>query len=139
MVYDLPDGALKWTWSIWLWLVSLFSFIPVIDILDRQGLGFLAFATLVLLVFTGAWPLFDVEHRKYHYAFAIAAGVLSQVCVLFICPWWLLLWILWPAICVYCYIEEKKGKDTIFDGTAVFVSEAICYLTIICSSLCRIS
>ena len=139
MVYDLPDGALKWTWSIWIWLVDIFSFIPVIDVMDSMEKGYVAFIPMVLLAFVGAWPLFDTERRKYHYAFAIAAGVLSQLCVWFICHWWLLLWLIWPAICAYCYIEGKKGKDTIFDGTAVFVSEVICYIAIICSSLCRIS
>lgn len=36
MVYDLPQGAWQNLWSVWLALVSLTTFAPMIQILDTQ-------------------------------------------------------------------------------------------------------
>lgn len=132
MVYLLPEGGAQWLWSLWMVVTAIITFAPVISILDRQGLGFLGFLSMVLLAFVAVWPLYDKEHTVWHNVFGIAAGVLSQVCVRFICPWWLWLWILFIAYEWYSrkYVHVYPNGIT---GKSVFIAEVICFTTIICT------
>ena len=131
MVYLLPaTGGWRWLWSLWMILVDVFTFTPAIEILDRSGLGFAAFLPMVMTAFVAVWPLFDTDHRKWHYIFAVLAGIISQVpCVCLVCPWWLLLWISLPLIAYFGRREEW------LDGKGVLISEAICYTAVIASCL----
>ena len=133
MVWSLK-GDWKWLWSVWLMAVSIFTFAPVIEILDARGLGFLGFLPAVCLAFVGAMPLFDVSNRKWHYTLAIIGGILSQVSVLVISPWWLLLWALMLGY-VVCAIFIKKFQDWM-DGKGVLIAECICYLGVIGAQIC---
>lgn len=129
MVFDLPKGW-QWVWGVWLWAVAFLTSIPAIEVLDKKGFGGIAFCMLVALVFTGAIPLYDKNAQRAHYIFAISAGIISQICVLIVNPWWLLLWLLiiiipfvdrmwWhPSVPVWMW---KKGT---------FVAEGICYITL---------
>lgn len=133
MVYLLPRrGGWRWLWTIWLVFVDVLTFAPVIEILDRRGLGILGFLPMAMLGFVAVWPLFDVEHRRWHYILAIAAGIISQVDVFLICPWWLLTWLLFIAAWIW---TTNDTSSTAFDGKGVFLAEVICYLSIIGSKL----
>jgi len=132
MVYTLP-GDWKWIWSIWMVAVSILTYAPTIQILDPRGLGFLGFLSMVCLCFVAVWPLFDLEHRKLHYTLAIIGGILTQVCVAFINPYWLFLWIIIPGIVIYDLWKNKKFLVTSKYG--VMIAEIICYLTTIGSQL----
>jgi len=128
MVYLLPErGGWRWLWTIWLVLVDVLTFAPVIEILDRRGLGILGFLPMAMLGFVAVWPLFDIEHRKWHYILAIAAGILSQKDAWFISPWWLLTWLLMPAAWIW---TTKDAGRTAIDGKGVLISEVICYAAI---------
>lgn len=81
MVYTLPKGGAQWLWTIWLWAVGITTFIPLIGIMNGINLGILPFAALACITFTGAWPLFQQETKRWHYVSAILCGILSQVCV----------------------------------------------------------
>lgn len=129
MVYLLPErGGWRWLWSLWLVLVDVLTFAPVIEILDRRGFGILGFLPMVMLVFVAAWPLFDTEHRFWHYALAIAAAVVSQIDVWLICPWWLLTWLL--ILAAWIWTTKDAGRAA-FDGKGVLFFETVCYAAII--------
>lgn len=130
MVYVLPKGGWRWLWSIWLWLVGVLTLAPAIEALDKQDCGFLPFLTMVSLVFVGAWPLFDTDHKKLHYTFGIIAAILSQVCVLALCPWWLLLWLVMAFLGIYAYF---KPYPQWLKGKGVFIAEGICYIGLVCA------
>lgn len=83
----------KWTWTIWIWVLAFTTIFPLIEVLP-VAFEMLGFFTILSLVFTGALPLFDTENIKYHNTFGIMTGILSQICVTIICPYWLFLWVL---------------------------------------------
>lgn len=131
MVYAFK-GEWRWLWTVWLVAVDVLTFAPVIGILDAWGLGILGFLPMAMLGFVAVWPLFDIEHRKWHYILAIAAGILSQKDVWFISPWWLLAWLLMPA----AWIWTTQGKyRAAFDSKGVLLSEVICYVAVIGSEI----
>ena len=117
MVWSLK-GDWKWLWSVWLMAVSILTFVPIIEILDRKDVGVLGFLPMVCLCFVAVWPLFDSEHVKLHNGLAILGGILSQLSVALINPWWLLLWLLMPVALL------KKSKS-------VMIAECICYAAIV--------
>lgn len=129
MVYLLPKGDYMWLWSIWLIAVSLLTFPPVIGILDADGKGVLGFLPMVCLAFVAVWPLFDTDHKVWHYVLGFLAGVFSQVCVVYICPWWLLLWLVMVAMAVYAYVVTEYPAW--LRGKGIFVAECICYMSVV--------
>lgn len=133
MVYQLPRrGGWRWLWMVWLVLVDVLTFAPVIEILDRRGLGILGFLPMVMLMFVAAWPLFDTEHRFWHYALAIAAAVVSQVDVWLISPYQLLLWLLMPSV---VFMKGLRHTETYFGGKGVLIAEVVCYAVLILAAL----
>lgn len=135
MVYVLPKGGWRWLWTVWLWLVGIFTLAPMIETLDAQGAGVMGFVTLCWLGLVGCWPLFDEQHLKWHYRVAIAAGVLSQVCVLLASPWWLLLWLLWPSLACIMLLWPESKTAKVADTKGVFAAEVICYVTTVLAAL----
>ena len=132
MVYLLPEGGSRWLWTLWLMVVGVMTFAPAIDILDPIGYGYLGFAPMVTIGFVAVWPLFDVEHRTHHNVLGIMSGILSQVCVALIGPWWLLCWLLMAGVMAWCAMHGGRGRvRTLFsDGCGVLVSEMICWASV---------
>lgn len=129
MVYLLPErGGWRWVWTIWLVFVDVLTFAPVIEILDRRGFGILGFLPMAMLGFVAVWPLFDTEHRFWHYALAISAAVVSQVDVWLISPYGLLLWLLMPSV---VFIKGLYHTGTYFGGKGVLIAEVVCYVVLI--------
>lgn len=107
----------KWFWTLWIWFIAITLGIPVIEILPDplKAIGFLMISSLG---FVGAMPLFEEELRTVHNFLGIAAGILSQICVLIINPWWLLVWI--GAISLLILPNRY----------AVLISEVLCSISI---------
>ena len=120
MVWALPEGAWRWLWSVWLVIVSVLTFAPIIGVLDTVGLGIFGFLPMVCFGFVAAWPLFDQDHAKLHNIVAVIGGVFSQVAVLLICPELLALWLLM----LLALLKPLRCKS-------VMISECICYVAII--------
>lgn len=140
MVYVLPEGGWQWLWTIWLWVVSLLTCIPAIEALSPQGLEAFGFFTLVCFGLVGAMPLFLKEQIRWHYVLAIVGGILSQVCVLLVCHYFLILWMLMLWVLIDSIVpsldEQKDNTPRWYDGKTVFLCEAVCYATTIGSILC---
>jgi len=126
MVYALHP-TWRYLWTAWLWAVSMLL-MPVL--MERLGSywQFLGFLWCASMAFCGAMPLIRGDQNDAHNAFGIAAGVLSQVCVFVLAPWWLFTW-------VVMFIFVMKGKFTdlvsIWYGKNVFVAEVICYVSLV--------
>lgn len=136
MVYLLPEGGWRWLWSVWLWLVALFTMIPAISILDLRGMGYVGFFTLACLVFVGAWPLFEPKTKKAHYIGGTAAGILSQICVMLICPWWLMLWLLFAGLDIVAHYT--KHFPSWLDHKGILLAEKACYVALICAEFTKL-
>lgn len=119
MVYAFP---FKWLWTIWLWLVT-FMIVPSLIETLGETVKFIGFLTIASLGFCGAMPLFDKENNLLHYIFGFSAGILSQVCVALISPWWLTLW--------FSYVLLTAGIWRWTEGKGVFFMECICYLSLV--------
>lgn len=123
-VYELPKAG-QWLWSAWLATVTILLFYPLTDAVG--GLGWL---TEVCLLGTALTPLINADTKKWHYAFAIAAGVLSQVCVLFICADWLFASLfIFLMGSVYVQPEGEIAKAVTHKG--VFVATMVCFISLI--------
>ena len=133
MVFDMKQ---PWLWSVWLWAVTITLAPSLIDSIPEPWKVF-GFFCLACLMFVGVVPLFDTEHRKWHYVLGFIAGVLSQACVWYICPWWLLLWLPMIGLCVAALLGYNDSKDipSVINGKGVFIAECICYVSLVLAIL----
>ena len=130
MVYILPEGGWRWLWTVWIWLTGLLLIAPLMNAMPENW-KFIAFLTIGCLMFCGAMPIFIEDNHKWHNILGIAAGILSQVCVAFISPWWLSVWLLWPFLMGSTIIQPDGGDmREMFSGKGIFVAEAICFITL---------
>ena len=124
-VYELPKAG-QWLWSAWLAAVSALLFYPLVE--NVGGLGWL---TVVCLFGTALTPLVKADTKKWHYAFAIAAGVLSQVCVAFICADWLFAWSIFIFLMGSVYVQPEGSIAKAVTHKGVFVATMVCFISLI--------
>lgn len=132
MVYDLPRNW-QFLWILWMWVIAFLIYIPTIDMLSERGLEGIGFATLASFVFTGAMPLVKKSKNTSHYVMAIISGVLSQLCVLLICKWWICSFSLLFLIHIIMFSEPDRKICKALDGKMVFIIEIICSINIVFS------
>lgn len=125
MVFHLPTRW-KWVWTAWLALVTTFIAPPLIEVMPPAYFSLAAYSCIICLAMTAAMPLMP-GNNDAHCCLAIAAGVLSQICVAFINYYWLLTWLLFLGVCIY---STKKNNQTILDGKGVLLVEAVCWLSL---------
>ena len=131
MVCLLPEGGWQWLWTLWLWAVALTLAPPLMEAMP-DGWRFIAALMLAALTFTAAMPLFGQENKKRHYYFAIASGILSQLCVLILNPWWLLPWLPVLALVVSAFSahNDEDGIHKVCNGKGVIIAEVACVLSL---------
>ena len=127
----------RWLWTVWLWTTSLLTFIPVIGILSRSGMGFLGFGVMACLMFCGAVPLFDKDNEDMHWITGTAGCILSQICVWFIEAQWLGVWMPCLFLIGAGYVQPEGWLGRATKGKAVFLAESACYLSQTGSMLLR--
>ena len=135
MVYLLPAGRWRWLWSAWLAMTTLLMSPALTSAMSATWCSsLLADATIVCLAMTAALPLLPGYHNRLHTALGIAAGLLSQVCVVAICPWFLILWVLMVSVAIDAWIV-RSDVCRWYDQKGVFIAEVICaaavYLSLI--------
>lgn len=129
LVYALPKGRWRWLWSAWLAVVTLLM-APALTaaMAATWWTSLLAAATIICLAITAALPLLPGYHNRLHNVLGILSGVLTQVCVLFICPWWLMLWLLYVVLLLIHAFPDWSWAAKIVDktnGKGVFLLEAV--------------
>lgn len=135
MVYNLPERK-RWVWSLWLVAVALTLMVPLMSALgDVAWLGWL---TVVCLIGAGVTPVINQETWTMHNVCGVAAGVLSQVCVACLCPWWLAVWLLWiPLIAgTMDALNDAEEPPAVCDGKGVLVAEVLCAISLYGSLIC---
>lgn len=134
MVYDLSKPW-RWVWSVWLATVTVMISPALTEAMPSEWYGIAGHICIVLLAMTAAIPLLPGEHNKAHYVCGISAGIMSQVCVMIICHYWLLTWTLY-LILPYCdrrwYVP---GLPMWMIRSKVFIVEAFCFVALIGSLL----
>lgn len=125
---NIFSGALKWLWSIWLVAVAICTFAPVIDVLDQKGMAVFGFLPMGLIGFVAAMPIFDTEHKDVHDVLGIVAGILSQVAVVMMCPWWLFAWSLFVFLMGSVYVQPEGRLAKAVKGKGTFVAEVVCWI-----------
>lgn len=125
MVYDLSKPW-RWVWSVWLATVTVMISPALTAAMPDVWYGIAGHILIVLLAMTAAMPLLPGYHNKAHYICGIAAGIMSQVCVALICPWWLLAWC---ALVILPFCDRKwyvPGLPMWMIRSKVFILEALC-------------
>lgn len=129
MVYTISSNIWRYIWQIWLALSTICLTPKLFECTENSSFQFIAFLTVACLIFVSALPLIEKDKNTIHNVLGITGGILSQICVLIICPWWL---ILWPIILfAYYKLHNKDFYKKYIEGKEVFVSEVICYLTLV--------
>lgn len=128
MVYLLPRAG-QWLWTLWLWAVA-FLILPSLMEAMPESWTCVGFLTIAGLLFSGAMPLVKNEANTLHYVFAIAAGILSQVCVLLINPEWFGAWMLFLFLMGSPYVQPWGELGKTMKGKGVFTAECVCWLTL---------
>lgn len=130
IVYDIPKRW-QWLWTAWLWVVSFTLALPLVEVMP-DSYRLVAFLTVAALCFTAAMPLCMPGHERTHHILAIASGVLSQVCVFIVIPWWLTVWLVFVAVVVKVTLDFARKEYTVVDdrqllsGRGVLLLEALC-------------
>ena len=104
---------------LWAIITSALLGYSVVDVLPEH-LGWLSFALAGGLLSVGASPLYRSENKVIHYFGGYLFGVVSQVIVFILNPYWLLLWVFFPLVFV------RKG----WRENATFISELICFVNL---------
>ena len=130
MVYSLPHGW-RYLWTVWIWAVSMLLMPVLMEKLGSywQFLGFLWCASMA---FCGALPLVKGEPNTAHNALGIAAGVISQVCVFIINPWWLCVWLL---LSWFVLTDKVRDLTSVWYGKTCILAESVCYISLVGSLL----
>lgn len=137
MVYNLPVRR-RWLWSGWLVAVALTMMVPLMSALgDVAWLGWL---TVVCLLGAAVTPVFNSDTRTMHNICGVAAGVLSQICVMVLCPWWMLVWLIWiPLIAgTMGAYNDAEEMPQVLDWYGVLAAEVMCAVSLYGSLLCVI-
>lgn len=123
---ELPDSVSSFSYIsgvklfvLWVIITSALLGYSVVGVLPEH-LGWLSFALAGGLLSVGASPLYRSENKVIHYFGGYLFGVVSQVIVFLLSPYWLLLWIIFPLVFVI-----KGWKEN-----ATFVSELICFVNL---------
>lgn len=116
LVYSLDRGW-QWLWGVWLFVTGLMACIAMIDKLP-DNFKFAGFLTLVCIGFTASMPIIMKKHEKAHTILGVSAGVLSQLSVMLINYWWLILWVVLLVL------------HRCINGKMVFLAESICAITV---------
>ena len=134
LVYNLSE-RMRWAWSGWLIAVALTLMVPLMYALD--DVAWLGWLTVVCLLGAG-YPMFRDESRHWHKVCAVAAGVLSQVCVACLCPWWLLIWAVWLPLLAgaMAALNDAEEMPCLMAGHSVFVAECTCAISLYGCLLC---
>ena len=124
MAYALPTAG-RYLWTVWIWAVSMLLMPVLMEKLGSywQFLGFLWCASMA---FCGALPLVKGEPNTAHNAFGIAAGVISQACVVIINPWWLCVWLL---LSWFVLTDKTRELTSIWYGKTCSLAESVCYIS----------
>lgn len=126
IVYELKKPY-QFLWTVAIWIIS-FLFVYPMMVIMAGTLQFVGFLTIVCLLFTGAMPLIPGSHNTAHNVLGVSAGILSQICVLIICPYWLLMWMLFLIISIDAWFAVK---ERFYDHKACIIAEFICYVSLV--------
>lgn len=130
MVYTLSTPW-EYLWTVWIWAVSLLMAPSLIEAIAPTW-QFLGFLFTACMTFCGAMPLVPGSHNTAHNVLGVSAGVISQVCVLVISPWWLLLWLVMIALVLAVFAGFNENQtQRMCDGKGVLVAEITCYISLV--------
>jgi len=129
LVYNLSD-AKQWWWSVWLAAVAITVMVPMMTALD--GFAWIGWLTSVCLIGAAVTPVIRSDTRRMHNICGIAAGILSQLCVVVLCPWWLLAWMVFVPLMAGSMAAFNDSEDlpVVCAGKGVLVAECICAVSL---------
>lgn len=128
LVYELEDKN-RWVWSVWIAVVSILLFPRMMDRLPEMC-QFLGFLFEVCMLGVAVTPIFKREKYTAHTWFGVVGGVLSQLIVSIICPWFLLCWVGFLGLLSYIGFSGMVDENEDWGGCGLFIVESMCALTL---------
>lgn len=132
-VYEMPKGY-EWQWTAWLTAVAVCLFVPLVE--RYEWLGWLMEVSLIGAALT---PLIKKDTLKWHYAMAIATGVISQVIVAINDISWLSVWMLFVFLFLSSYIQPDGWLGKAVKGKGVFIAQMACFVGLMGSLLTNLT
>lgn len=124
---ELPDSVSSFSYIVgtkpftaWAVLTAICLLYPTINAVGER-FSWIAFLQSAGLLMVAASPLYKSENKVLHYVGGYLFGIMTQVVVAMINPWWLFAWVLFPTV----YLKKDWHEN------ATFASEAICFGTLI--------
>ncbi len=124
LVFSLPRKY-QFLWTLFIWVITFCIAPPLLSVLSESTFQFVGFLTVAALAFVGALPLVYHDANTAHTILANIAGIGTQLCVMLINPWWLLVWfVLLPLVI-------RAPKCLI--GKGICLVEIVCFITLVAS------
>lgn len=116
LVFALPKKQ-QWVWSAWMGITAVLVLSVIMEALPETW-EFAGFLLTACLLGVSATPLIHKDTERWHDTLAIFAGVMSQICVAILNPWWLIAWVL--MLIKPCVRRWARANYT------VFLAEVMC-------------
>lgn len=132
MVYYLKKGNSRWIWTVWIWAAT-FTLTPVLFEAIPENFGIVAHCFATSMLFVGAMPLVKDSSNTAHNILGVSAGIFSQICVVLICPWWLVIWSFMACLIfgAMARFNDSCEIPKVFDGKGITIAELSCYIALV--------
>lgn len=114
-------------WTLWIYAAAGLMCYPLFCLVP----GWMAWLTVLMWLTVGTIPLIRGERNTEHYVYGVAAGAMSQVCVVPVNASWLWLWLVWLLV----FVWKTCGTETW--EKSVLAAELVCTATLCGSMVCR--
>ena len=135
MAYSHEGRARRLFYTLWLWTAT-FTLTPALFHLIPEQWEGLAHVYATAMVLCGLQPLIVRQRGVFFLLFGLAGGVFSQMCVVVICPWWLLTWTHLGAMVAFA--DRRDTVPSWFVGKGVMVIEFVSWFTLAAAILTKL-
>lgn len=131
LVYYLKKGNSRWIWTLWIWAAT-YTLTPALFEAIPENFGIVAHCFATSILFVGAMPLVRDSSNTAHNILGFSAGVFSQICVILICPCWLLVWSFMACLIIFAMVRfnGSYGLPEVIDGKGTLIAETLCYISL---------
>lgn len=129
-VYEFSERKALMCWTLTMWVSGICGLLPLA--VKMGDLGWIGWLGMAGFGFLGVAPLIKGSRNTVHYIIGVATGVISQICVYLVSPWWIAVWLLYvPFVggCMGAY-NDSEEVPTVCNGKGVLLAEILCSISV---------